>query len=73
MMWGVLVAVVVVILIGCTVPFAVIRFNQLSLGRSLCEEARRQFDAARSTRRGVMSVFLSEGRRNVGHPRMLAP
>lgn len=74
MMWGVLVAVVVVILIGCTVPFAVIRFNQLSLGRSLCEEARRQFDAARSTRRGVMSVFLSEVARTLGtsHPAVTA-
>lgn len=74
MMWGVLVVVVAVIAIGCAVPFVVIRFNQLSLGRSLCEEARRQFDAARSTRRGVMSVFLSEVARTLGasHPAVTA-
>lgn len=74
MVWGVLVVVVAVIAIGCTVPFVVIRFNQLSLGRSLCEEARRQFDAARSTRRGVMSVFLSEVARTLGssHPAVIA-
>ena len=74
MVWGVLVVVVAVIAIGCAVPFVVIRFNQLSLGRSLCEEARRQFDAARSTRGGVMSVFRSEVARSLGasHPAVAA-
>ena len=74
MVWGVLVVVVAIIAIGCAVPFVVIRFNQLSLGRSLCEEARRQFDAARSTRGGVMSVFRSEVARSLGasHPAVAA-
>jgi hypothetical protein len=74
MVWGVLVVVVAIVLLVCAVPFVVIRFNQLSLGRSLCEEARRQFDAARSTRSGVMSVFRSEVARSLGasHPAVAA-
>ena len=63
MMWSML---IVVVLLVCLAPFLVIRFNQLSLGRSLCAEARRQFDAARATRRGLLPVFQAEAVRLLG-------
>ena len=63
MMWGML---IVAVLLVCLAPFLVIRFNQLSLGRSLCAEARRQFDAARATRRGLLPVFQAEASRLLG-------
>jgi hypothetical protein len=62
-MWSML---VVAVLLVCLAPFLVIRFNQLSLGRSLCAEARRQFDAARATRRGLLPVFQAEASRLLG-------
>lgn len=64
MVWGVL--IVMVVLLAVVVAALVIRYNQLSLNRSLCGEARRQFDAARATRRGVMPVFLAEAGRALG-------
>ena len=63
MMWSMLIVAVLLVFLA---PFLVIRFNQLSLGRSLCAEARRQFDAARATRRGLLPVFQSEASRLLG-------
>lgn len=60
MVWIVLVLTVVVVAVVSVA--LVVRFNQLSLNRSLTGEARRQFDVARSTRHGIIPVFVAEAR-----------
>lgn len=60
MVWIVLVLVAVAV-VAVSVAL-VVRYNQLSLNRSLTVEARRQFDVARSTRHGIIPVFVTEAR-----------
>lgn len=64
MVWIVLVLVLAAV-VAVSVAL-VIRYNQLSLNRSLTVEARRQFDVARSTRHGIIPVFVAEARSALG-------
>lgn len=64
MQWIVL--VVVIALVAVAVVLLTIRYNQLSLNRSLTREARRQFDVARSARHGLIPVYLAAARRVLG-------
>jgi hypothetical protein len=64
MKW-VLLAVLLVVL-AALVTFLVIRFNQLSMNRSLTAEALRQYTEARRARHGLVPTYLIAAREVVG-------
>lgn len=63
MQWGWFVLVAVLALVAGIVVLLTIRYNQLSLNRSLTREARRQFDVARAARHGLVPVYVDAARR----------
>ena len=70
MQWVVLVAVIA--LVAGIVVLLTIRYNQLSLNRSLTREARRQFDVARAARQGLVPVYVAASRRVLGEDPRIA-
>ena len=67
--WVVLVAVIALV---AGFVLLTIRYNQLSLNRSLTREARRQFDVARAARHGLIPAYVSAARRVLGEDPRIA-
>ncbi|SMY12285.1 hypothetical protein [Brevibacterium jeotgali] len=72
MQWGWIVLVAVIALVAGIVVLLTIRYNQLSLNRSLTREARRQFDVARAARHGLIPVYVGAARRVLGEDPRIA-
>lgn len=72
MQWGWVVLVAVIALVAGIVVLLTIRYNQLSLNRSLTREARRQFDVSRAARHGLIPVYVGAARRVLGEDPRIA-
>ncbi|SLM94652.1 LemA family protein [Brevibacterium yomogidense] len=72
MQWSWVVLIAVLVLAAGIVVLLTIRYNQLSLNRSLTREARRQFDVARAARHGLVPVYVAEARRLLGEDPRIA-
>lgn len=72
MLWVWVVLVAVIALVAGIIVLLTIRYNQLSLNRSLTREARRQFDVARAARHGLVPVYVGAARRVLGEDPRIA-